>query len=390
LFSSIENRNAVATLVLVQVACAINWYSVSSVFYLIAIDFHQNVAGLGVATSSFVLGVAVFQLPAGIVAARFGPRRALIFSTFLIAATSILIGFANEVALLIVLRFIEGIGEAFVFGPGVILIMRFFKKGSEGVGIGFFGGAFDLGGIIGISGWAILGEVVGWRASVVIGGLTAVVACILLVLTIPKDPVIGAISIRLSELKGILLNRGLLILSAGLAVSSMAFGMNSYFMVYYLKESLGASVALAGAIGGIMLVSSVIASPYIGRRFDKSPSPKRALIALCLAASAGVAVNWFTSIYTAGLSGLILGVSTAGSYIYALGIARVIGGARKEYEALGISWINTIGFMGGVIMPLIFAGIAASFTYSLAWVIGGVIVLGFTIPLFALRSEAGT
>jgi hypothetical protein len=97
-----------------------------------------------------------------------------------------------------------------------------------------------------------------------------------------------------------------------------------------------------------------------------------------------------SSVYAALLSGLIVGIATAGAYVFGIGIGRSIGGARKEYEALGISWINGIALFGGVVMPLVFSGIAASFGYPLAWALAGVILVGVTIPLFALRSEAGT
>ncbi|MGA2665888.1 MAG: MFS transporter, partial [Nitrososphaerales archaeon] len=274
----IENRGAIATLIAVQFVCAINWYSVSSVFSLIASDLHQNVSGLGLITATFVLGVASFQIPAGLIAARYGPKRTLIAGMLLISVSSILLGLASEIALLTVLRLIEGVGEAFIFGPGVILVMRYFRKGSEGLGIGLFGAAFDLGGIVGISGWAILGSAVGWRLSVSAGGAIALVACALLVVLVPNDPIVGATSVRLSELRGILLNRWLLIVSAGLVVSQVSFGLNSYFMVYYLEESLRTGVAAAGGIAGITLLSSVVVSPFVGRSFDRSPSPKRVLI----------------------------------------------------------------------------------------------------------------
>jgi MFS family permease len=390
LFKNMENRNAVTTLIAVQFVSAINWYSVSSVFSLIAADLHQNVSGLGLVTATFVLGVAAFQLPAGLYAARYGPKRALTLGTLLISVSSILLGLADQVIFLTILRFVEGVGEAFIFGPGVILIMRYFKKGSEGLGIGLFGGAFDLGGIIGISGWAVLGGVVGWRISVVAGGVIALGSCVLLILFVPKDPIVGALSIRASELKGIILNRWLLIVSAGLIVSQVGFGVNSYFMVYYLEESLRTSVAVAGAIGGSTLVISVLISPFVGRALDRSPSPKKTYILLCLAAAGGVAIAAVSSVYAALLSGLIIGVATSGAYVFGIGIGRAIGGARKEYGALGISWINSIALLGGVVMPLVFSGIAAGFGYPLAWALAGIILVGVTIPLFALRSEAGT
>ena len=385
-----ENRKAVATLIILQFVCAINWYSVSSVFSLIASDFHQNVSGLGIVTATFMLGVAAFQVPAGLFAAKYGPKRALTLATLLISVSSILIGLVDQVIFLTVLRFVEGVGEAFIFGPGVVLITRYFRSGSEGLGIGLFGGAFDLGGIVGISGWAVLGNLVGWRISVAAGGVIALGACALLVLTVPNDPAVGPLSIRFSELRGIILNKWLLIVSAGLIVTQVAFGINTYVMVYYLEENLRTGVALAGAVGGLALAASVIVSPFVGRAFDRSPSPKVVFIALCLASAGGLAIAAVNSVYAALLSGLIVGSATCGAFVFGIGIGRAIGGARKEFGAVGISWINSIGLLGGVVMPLVFSGIAAGFGYPHAWALVGALLVVVTMPLFALQSEVGT
>jgi MFS family permease len=390
LFKNMENRRAVSTLIAVQFVCAVNWYSVSSVFSLIASDFHQNVSGLGLITSTFVLGVALFQLPAGLIAARYGPKRALTIGMLLISVSSILIGFVDEIVSLTTLRFVMGVGEAFIFGPGVILITRYFRKGSEGLGIGLFGAAFDLGGIVGISGWAVLGSLVGWRISIIAGGVVAVASFFLLYFFIPDDPAIGSLSIRMSELKGIVLNKWLLIVSAGLVVSQVAFGLNSYFMVYYLEVSLNTGTILAGAIPGFTLVMSIAMSPFLGNAFDRSPSPKRIFIALCLTASVGVAIAAVNSVYAAFVSGLVVGFATSGAYVFGVGIGRAIGGARQEYGALGVSWINGIALFGGVIMPLVFSAVATGFGYPWAWAIGGIALVGVTLPILALRSEAGT
>ena len=214
--------------------------------------------------------------------------------------------------------------------------------------------------------------------------------CALLTLLVPKDPIVGVLSIRFSELKGIMLNRSLLIVSAGLIIAQVSFGINSYFMVYYLEQSLRTSIAVAGAIGGLTLAASVIAAPFVGRAFDLSPSPKRVLIVLCLAAAGGLAIAAVDSVYAALVSGLIVGSTTAGVYIFGIGIGRTVGGARKEYEAMGISWINGIGLFGGALMPLVFSGIAAGYGYPLAWGVTAASLVVVTVPLLALRGETGT
>ncbi|MDA4114728.1 MAG: MFS transporter [Thaumarchaeota archaeon] len=385
-----ENRNALAAVIVVQFICAINWYAFSSVFFLIASDLHQNVSGLGLITTTFVVGVAVFQFPAGLIAAKYGPRKALILGTLLIAVSSILIGLVDQVILLTVLRFVEGVGEAFIFGPGVILVTRYFKKGSEGLGIGFYSGSFDLGGVIGISGWAVLGGAVGWRMSMVTGGVIALAACVLLVLLVPKDPSSGVFTVRLSELKAVILNKWLLILSAGLITEQICFSTNLYFMVYYLEESLRVAAGVAGAIGGLTVVVSILASPLAGRAFDRNPSPKITFIVLCFAAAGGLAIAAVPSVYAALISGLIVGATTSAAYIFGISIARTIGGedTREEYGALRISWINGIAFLGGIWAPLIFSGIAAGPGYSLAWAFTAILLVVVTMPVFLLRSEA--
>jgi len=382
-----ENRNALAAVIVLQFVCAINWYSFSSVFSLIAADLHQNVSGLGLITTTFVLGVALFQIPAGLAAAKYGPRNALTLGALLIAVPSILIGLVDQVTLVTVLRLVVGVGEAFIFGPGVILVTRYFKKGSEGLGIGFYSAAFDLGGIVGISGWAALGVAVGWRVSMVAGGVIALGGCAVLVLLVPKDPRDGTFSVSLSELKAVMLNKWLLIVSAGLITEQVCFSINLYFMVYYLEESLRVVATVAGAIGGLTLAVSLLAGPLGGRAFDRNPNPKITFIVLCFAATGGLAIAALASVYAALISGLVVGITTAAAYIFGIGIARTIGGVREEYGALRISWINGIALLGGVWTPLVFAEIAAGPGYSLAWLITAILLVVVTLPVFLLRSE---
>ena len=66
---------------------------------------------------------------------------------------------------MVILRFLVGVGMAFFFGPSVILISKYLGKGSEGLGVGILNSAHSLGGIIGIFGWIIVSEIIGWRTS---------------------------------------------------------------------------------------------------------------------------------------------------------------------------------------------------------------------------------
>jgi MFS family permease len=388
LFSSVDNRKAVATIIAVQLICAVNWFSASSVFSLIASDLRQNVSGLGVITSAFILGVGAFQLPAGLIAAKQGPKRTLVYGVFLTSIFSVLSGLVTELPLLAVTRFVVGIGEAFIFGPGAALISRYFRKGSEGLSLGLFGGAFDFGGIIGISGWAVFGSVVGWRVSVITGGVIGLIVGLLLILLVPNDTMKGRFLIKFSDLRKVLFNKWLLLISAGLLTVQVGFSLSSYFMVYYLEDNIGIGADLAGVIGSLALAASVVASPAAGRIFDRISRPKKSFIISGLVAGGGLAIAAVKSAYAAVLSNLVVGASTGGGFTIGYSMARRINrGVQQEYEAFGLSWVNGIGLFGGVWTPIVFSEIAVKFSYSLAWLLAGVFTALLILPVLALKSE---
>ena len=73
------NRAAVLSLLFARVIYAINWFNIASIFSHIASDFKQDVSLLGLLTTSFLIGVGLFQVPGGILAAIQGSRRTAIY-----------------------------------------------------------------------------------------------------------------------------------------------------------------------------------------------------------------------------------------------------------------------------------------------------------------------
>src|ERR1035437_3403183 len=83
-------------------------------------DFHISNAQLGYVFSAFVIGYALFQVPGGRLADRFGPRAVITFSvlwwslftTFTaLVPTGLGVSLWNQVAV----RFLLGVGEAVVY-----------------------------------------------------------------------------------------------------------------------------------------------------------------------------------------------------------------------------------------------------------------------------------
>ncbi len=158
-------RLAVLSLLFARVIYAINWFNIASIFPHIALDFKQDVSLLGLLSTSFFLGIGLFQMPGGILAAIQGPRRTAIYGITIASSAALLCGLSSQLQQMEVLRFVVGLGMALFFGPSVTLVTRYFGRGSEGLAVGLLNSAHSIGGIIGLFGWVIIAELVGWKQS---------------------------------------------------------------------------------------------------------------------------------------------------------------------------------------------------------------------------------
>jgi ACS family glucarate transporter-like MFS transporter len=125
---------------------------------------------LGWIFSAFLIGYAGFQLPAGILAARFGPRRVLTIGVFwwgiATALTAILpSNIPHAVMLLIGVRFFLGAGEAVIYPAANQFVARWVPQQERGFinGLIFAGVGAGSGLTPPLLTWIILSE--GWRAA---------------------------------------------------------------------------------------------------------------------------------------------------------------------------------------------------------------------------------
>src|SRR5918993_2670398 len=177
-------RNAqVVSLLLARVFYSANWFNIAAIFFLIALDLEQDISRLGLVTASFIIGVGVFQVPAGILAAKYGAEKIAVFGILLASFCALLTGVSNTIPQIAILRFVVGMGMACFFGPSVILISKYLGRQSEGLGIGLINSAHAIGGIIGVFGWVILAQLYGWSVSLIIGGALGLVTGIVLIIS---------------------------------------------------------------------------------------------------------------------------------------------------------------------------------------------------------------
>lgn len=192
---------------------------------------------MGWVLSSFALGYALFQTPAGILADRFGPRRVLATVVSFWSLFTALTGAAYGLASMLVYRFLFGVGEAGAFPGMARATFSWIPMRERGMvnGVNFSGSR--LGAAFALPGVAWLITTLGWRLTFLVLGVVGVVWAILFYLWFRDDPSEHP-GLSRTELEHILDGRQQLApadaaepLSAGLLLSSrnMWLAMLQYF-----------------------------------------------------------------------------------------------------------------------------------------------------------------
>lgn len=379
------NRTSVFSLIFARILYSINWFNIASIFYFIASDFKQDISMLGLITSSFLIGIGIFQIPAGILAAKYGPRKIAIYGILITSSAAFLSGLSTDLFHMIVLRFIVGLGMACFFGPSVILISKYLGKGSEGLGVGLLNSAHALGGIIGIFGWIILAEVTGWRISLMLSGLLGIVTGLLLIIALIREKIQIDFGIKVSELRQILFNKSLIVLGLALLGFQIGSNLTLTFIVFYLADHLNIDPTIAGFVGSFNLIIALVSSPLFGKIYDRIKDAKKLLIISGIVMSSSMAMIAANTLYVIILSIIIAGFFLAGGFVIVYTKAKQVKGLHAEYETLAVSYVNGISLFNAFWVPIVFSYVVNQSGYSMAWFLGGFLTLLLVLPLFKLK-----
>lgn len=382
-----QYKLATLSLLLARVVYTINWFNIASIFYLIASDFREDIAILGIISASFLLGVGLFQVPAGIMAAKFGPRKIAIYGIMISSSAALVTGLASDTTQIIVLRFIIGIGMACFFGPSVILVSKYLGKESEGLGIGLLNSAHALGGIVGLFGWVVLAEFVGWRATLILSGGLGISTAIMLSSTLLRDmdEIKKEFKLKVSHVFDTLFNRSLIILGLTLLGFQAGSSMILTFSIFYFVDNLKINSIEAALIGSLSLVVGLLSSPFFGRLYDKIGNARKLLfISGILSASSlvGFATN---SIYVIIVSIIVTGFFLSAGFVIVYAKAKEINKALPQYQTLAVGFVNGVSLSGVFWVPVLFSSIVSELGYQIAWLLGCLVVILLILPVVRLK-----
>jgi MFS family permease len=378
---------ATLTLMVARIIYTINWFNIASIFYLIALDFREDIAMLGIITASFLIGVGLFQVPAGIIAAKHGPRKIAIYGIVIASSAALITGLASDTTQITILRFLIGIGMACFFGPSVILVSKYLGKESEGLGIGLLNSAHALGGILGLFGWVMLAEVMGWRITLVLSGGLGLVTALMLSIALLKDEdrIQKEFRIKISEVLDTLFNKSLIILGLTLLGFQAGSSMILTFSVFYFVDHLRINPVNAGLIGSLSLIVALLSSPLFGRIYDKIGNAKKLLFISGILSAVSIAGVATDSLYIIIISVIITGFFLSAGFVIVYAKAKEVNKFQPHYQTLAVSFVNGISLFGIFWIPVLFSFIVNGLGYEIAWLLGGLIVLLLVLPVLKLK-----
>lgn len=123
----------------------------------------------------FAIGYALFQIPSGWIADKYGPKKALSWIVLSWSSLTALTGAAWNFVSLLVIRFLFGVGEAGAFPGATKAFYKWMPAKERGIANGIFHSGARVGAAMSLFLLPFLIRFVGWRMTFVITGLLGLV-----------------------------------------------------------------------------------------------------------------------------------------------------------------------------------------------------------------------
>lgn len=364
--------------------------------------FHASSTALGGLAATYFYVYTVMQIPTGVLADTWGPRRIVTLGGILAGIGAILFGTADTLAAASVGRLLVGLGVSVMFISMLKLNAAWFHDRHFATMTGVTVLLGNVGSILATAPLSAALTVMSWRAVFVDIGILSLLLALLAGLLVRDHPgTVGLPSLReldgksahpphqghwLEGLKIVLKNRATwpgLWVNTGLAGSLFAFG--GLWAVPFLHDVYGMDRAQATAHTSILMGGFALGAFFIGTLSDRLGYRKPVM----LAAASVYCLCWLPWLFGLAMSDsvsyvlfFVMGLGASG-FTLTWSCAKEVN--RHALSGMATSVVNTGGFLGtAILQPLVGWAIDASTSSSSAHGLGNYqtgigIMLGFAV-----------
>jgi MFS family permease len=143
-------------------------------------DLSTNITGVSILSSIYFFSLCFTLIPAGIILDKFGPNKVYPFCFLLSASGMLLLSVSHNYTLILISRFISGVGAAFSLIGGIKIMGMKLNKSQVGIATSFIIASGMLGNTISQAPLSLFVEAIGWRtaiASIAIIGIILSISC---------------------------------------------------------------------------------------------------------------------------------------------------------------------------------------------------------------------
>jgi MFS family permease len=362
-------------------ACAIHFVhdGFSEIVYVLlplwANELGLTLAQAGLLRTTYSGGMALFQIPAGLLAERWGERRLLAVGTAVTALGFVAAGWAGGFTSLLVLLLAAGLGSGVQHPLSSSLVSQAWEEGPRRAALGTYNFSGDLGKVAAPAALALAITAVGWRWSTLAYGLVGLGAAALIPVLLAWSRLGAAPISRAAETEspassgwGIRDPRGFRALSAIGMIDNAA---RSGFLIF-LPFALVARGSTVAGVGGAFAV--LFAGGALGKFVCGLVAERLGVIRTVVLTEAATALGIVTVATAPGLVALAalfpLGVALNGTSSVLYGTVADLVEPERRSRAYGLYYTLSVG--------------ASSLAPSLFGAIGDVIGIAPAMTLVAL------
>jgi predicted MFS family arabinose efflux permease len=331
--------------------------------------YNVGYAEVGSLVSCFLIGYAVFQIPAGLLADRYSAKWVLSIGLSILLLGSLLVVLANTFYLALVLRFCMGVGSAMLFTPLLKLISTHVPKDKRGLGIAIMETGASTGMLLTLSVFPILSIFLSWKIFLLTLSIL-IVPVLIMALKLPKKESVDITKQQDAKMntlpvKEVILNRNFLRL-VGISFFGL-LGVTAFitWIPTFLETELDFSKQQSGFLMALLLAAKIIVLPLTGKLSDWIGNRK--IVLFISSALLSFCSLWLALFPSKGTFIVIflIGVGLACAIAPMLTIATEV--IDVKVVGFALSLINTIGQISAAVSGFIF-GLIFDVTGSFQWV----------------------
>lgn len=267
-----DSRRTIAILPVIALTSFMGTFLISSVniaLPAIGRDFELSPVMLSWVVTSFLVSTALFLLPVGVWADRTGVKRVYQYGLLIFTITTFLIPLSATGTWLVVLRFVQGIGAAFMNTTGQAILVAAYPPQQRGRVLGISVSATYMGLAMGPFVGGYLTQYAGWTTIFWVAGVLGVAANLFSFRYLGADTKEVHATAPVFDIRMFTHNRLFAYSNLAALINYSATTAIVFYLSFYLQQVQGFVPRVAGLILVAQPLMMSLFSPLVGRLSDK-------------------------------------------------------------------------------------------------------------------------